>query len=57
MNKVRNNAIPTSTILGGFCCRPMAERRKEKEITYRVKEVIIMTMEGKSVSRVVIKRI
>jgi len=35
----------------------MAERRKEKEITYRVKEVIIMTMEGKSVSRVVIKRI
>ena len=49
--------MPTRTILGGFCCSPMAERRKEKEIMYLVKEVIITTAEGSRVNRVVRNRI
>lgn len=57
VKSVKNSAMPTRTILGGFCCRPIAERRKEKEMMYRVKEVIITTMEGSSINRVVIKRI
>ena len=57
VNSVRNRAMPTRTILGGFCCSPMAERRKEKEIMYLVKEVIITTIEGRSVIRVVRSRI
>jgi len=56
VNRVRNSAIPTSTMLGGFCCSPMAERRKEREMIYRVKEVIITTIEGRSVIRVVRSR-
>jgi len=35
----------------------MAERRKEKEIMYLVKEVIITTAEGSRVNRVVRNRI
>ena len=57
VKRVKNRAIPTRTMLGGFCCRPRAVRRKEKEMMYRVKEVIITTMEGMRVRMVVRNRI
>ena len=38
--------MPTSTTLGGLCCVPMAVRRKDREMMYRAKEVIITSREG-----------
>ena len=52
VNRVSTSAIPTSTIFGGACWVPMAVRRKENTTTYRVKEVIITTSDGKSVMTV-----
>ena len=57
VNSVRKSAMPTNTMFGGFCCKPMAERRNEKEMMYRVNDVIITTMEGSNITSVVMKRI
>ena len=40
-------------MLGGVCWVPMAVRRKEKEMIYRAKEVIITRSDGSSVIMVV----
>ena len=54
---VKNSAIPISTMLGGVCCVPIAERKKEKEMTYLVKEVIITSREGRRAITVVRNKI
>ena len=50
-------ARPTRTILGGFCWVPMAVRRKDREMTYLAKDVIITAREGSRVIMVVRNRI
>ena len=57
VNRVRISAIPISTILGGVCWVPMAVRRKENTTIYRVKEVIMTTIEGRIIMMVVRKSI
>jgi hypothetical protein len=57
VNNVRNRAIPINTILGGTCDVPMAERRKDREMIYLVKQVIITTRDGRRVIIVVRNRI
>jgi hypothetical protein len=57
VNNVRNIAIPINTMLGGTCDVPMAERRKEREMIYLVKQVIITKMDGRRAITVVRNRI
>ena len=57
INSVRNNAMPISTVLGGFCDVPMAVRKKESEMMILVNEVIMISMDGNSAMTVVRKSI
>ncbi len=57
VNSVKNSASPISTTLGGVCCVPIAERRKENVTIYRVKDVVITSREGSKVMAVVRNRI
>ena len=57
VSRVRKMARPTRTILGGFCWVPMAVRRKDREMTYLAKDVIITAREGSRVIMVVRNRI
>ena len=43
---VRNRARPTSTLLGGVCCRPIAVRRNDSTMTIRVNEVTMTRIDG-----------
>ncbi len=52
-NRVRNRARPTSTLLGGVCCSPIAVRRNESTMTMRVKEVTITRIDGATLSTVI----
>ena len=49
--------MPTSTVLGGVWLVPMAVRRKDREMIYRVNEVVITSREGNRAIIVVRKRI
>jgi hypothetical protein len=57
VKSVRNTAMPINTMLGGTCDVPMADRRKDREMIYLVKQVIITTRDGRRVIIVVRNRI
>lgn len=46
MKNVINNASEIITVLGGDCCNPMAERKNDSTTMIRVKEVIIIKIDG-----------
>ena len=46
IKKVRNNASPISTWLGGICCIPNEARTKDNTIMIRMKDVINIRIAG-----------
>jgi len=46
MNAVRNKARLTNTVFGGVCCKPIAERSRDKTTIILVKLVSIIRMLG-----------
>ena len=53
MNKVRNSAKPTNTILGGVEPVPRAWRSSDNTMMMRTNEVIISNIDGNSVNVVI----
>ncbi len=53
MKNVRNKARDITTVLGGVCWTPMAVRMNDNTTIMRVKEVIIIKIEGASESTVI----
>ena len=46
MKPVRNSARLSSTVLGGVCCVPSAERSSDSTMMMRVKHVVTINMPG-----------
>ena len=57
MKILKKSAKLTSTTFGGDCCNPRAFLRNEKTITIRVKDVVIIAIEGASVKIPIIKTV
>ena len=59
MKKVRNSAMPVMTMFGGVLCVCIAVRRNPRTMTIRVKQVIMIRIDGASaisVSSMIISR-